>query len=136
MILKDDQKVDKSEKEEGELSPNCEFEENLVEFKEDGGKALLKEIKHIDERENHSANGEETRNLVCGVGNGAEADDEDSGNVSVRGDISGSESAGMAIHDVTVGEITTISFISLSLHNNSYKGKLVKLEKIQIYFRS
>lgn len=74
----------KAEKEEGELSPVGEFEENFMDFKEDNVKSML-ESEH--EQENQSTNGN------GGGGNGAEADDEDSeNNVSDRGgEISGSD---------------------------------------------
>ncbi|XP_028778645.1 paired amphipathic helix protein Sin3-like 2 isoform X2 [Neltuma alba] len=88
----------KAEKEEGELSPNADSEEdNFVGYGDSGGQALPKS-KHNSERGNYkSRNGEEECCPEAGGDNGADADDEDSDNVSEAGeDASGSESAGDA----------------------------------------
>ncbi|KAK4771759.1 hypothetical protein SAY86_013534 [Trapa natans] len=78
----------KAEKEEGELSPMGEFEENFMDCKEDNVKSML-DSEH--EQENRSTNED------GGGGNGAEADDEDSQNLSDRGgEVSGSD---MCSHD-------------------------------------
>lgn len=88
----------KAEKEEGELSPNADSEEdNFVGYGQSSGQALPKS-KHNIERENYkSRNADEECCPEAGGDNGADADDEDSDNVSEVGeDASGSESAGDA----------------------------------------
>ncbi|KAK4783135.1 hypothetical protein SAY86_007509 [Trapa natans] len=73
----------KPEKEEGELSPMGELEDNFVEYKEDNVESVP-EVEH--EQENQSNNDE------GGGGMGAEANDEDSeNNISDRGEVSGSD---------------------------------------------
>ncbi|KAK4798031.1 hypothetical protein SAY86_030357 [Trapa natans] len=73
----------KSEKEEGELSPLGDFEENFVDFKEDNVESVP-EVEH--EQEHQSTNGE------GGGGMGSDANDEDSeNNISDRGEVSGSD---------------------------------------------
>lgn len=85
----------KIEKEEGELSPNGDFEEdNFVVSGDAGMQALAKAKLGVESRQYQSGNGE----LCCqetGVENEADADDENSENVSEAAeDVSGSESAG------------------------------------------
>ncbi|XP_039159223.1 paired amphipathic helix protein Sin3-like 2 isoform X2 [Eucalyptus grandis] len=84
----------KFEKEEGELSPNEEFEEENLEVY--AANSLTETRRHIDRQEGRSGN----LNHVAGQDGGdndADADDEDSENVSeTGGDVSGSDSAGDA----------------------------------------
>lgn len=79
----------KIEKEEGELSPTGDFDEdNFVVFGNAGKQATPK-------GQHESGNGEELQRQDVGGENDADADDEDSENVSEAGDdASGSESAG------------------------------------------
>lgn len=88
----------KVEKEEGELSPNVDFEEdNFVGYGDSSGQAMPKSKHNIERRNYQSRNGEEECCPEAGGDNGADADDEDSENVSEGGeDVSGSESAGDA----------------------------------------
>ncbi|GLT33331.1 hypothetical protein SLA2020_079300 [Shorea laevis] len=81
------------EKEEGELSPNGDFEEdNFVAYGEAATKAMPKAKRGIESRQYQSGNEEELR---CDDGAENDADDEDSENASeARDDASGSESAG------------------------------------------
>jgi paired amphipathic helix protein Sin3a len=83
----------KIEKEEGELSPNGDFEEdNFVVFGDSGELAMPKTKQS---RQYHARNGEEINCQDAGGENDADADDEDSENVSEAGeDVSGSESGG------------------------------------------
>ncbi|KAF5479524.1 hypothetical protein F2P56_000335 [Juglans regia] len=83
----------KIEKEEGELSPNGDFEEdNFVAFGQSVELAMAKE-KQI--RQYQAGNVEENICQNAGGENDADADDEDSENVSEAGeDVSGSESGG------------------------------------------
>lgn len=83
----------KVEKEEGELSPNGDFEEdNFVAFGQSVELAMAKE-KQI--RQYQAGNVEENICPNAGGENDADADDEDSENVSEAGeDVSGSESGG------------------------------------------
>lgn len=83
----------KIEKEEGELSPVADYEEDNSAVNGDGGaKALPKANCHADDRENHSVGGEQACNRDDRRGN--HADEEDSEDVSETGDVSGSNSAG------------------------------------------
>ena len=86
----------KIEKEEGELSPNGDFEEdNFVVSRDDAVQDIAKEKHTVGSRQYQSGNGEESCGQEAGVENDADADDEDSENVSEAGeDASGSESAG------------------------------------------
>ncbi|GLT35432.1 hypothetical protein SLA2020_098860 [Shorea laevis] len=85
----------KIEREEGELSPNGDFEEdNFVAYGVAALKAMPKAKHGVESRQYQSGNGE---GLHCDdvVENDADADDEDSDNASeARDDGSGSESAG------------------------------------------
>ncbi|GKU97034.1 hypothetical protein SLEP1_g10217 [Rubroshorea leprosula] len=85
----------KIEREEGELSPNGDFEEdNFVAYGVAALKAMPKAKLGVESRQYQSGNGE---GLHCDdvVENDADADDEDSDNASeARDDGSGSESAG------------------------------------------
>lgn len=86
------------EKEEGELSPNVDSEEDNFIGYGDSGVQAMPNPKHNTERRNYQArNGEEECCPEVGGDNGADADDEDSENASEAGeDVSGSESAGDA----------------------------------------
>uniref|UniRef100_A0A2P2MR97 Paired amphipathic helix protein Sin3-like 2 n=1 Tax=Rhizophora mucronata TaxID=61149 RepID=A0A2P2MR97_RHIMU len=89
----------KIEKEEGELSPNGDFEENLVVYGDTDVEAIPEGKHSIESKHNDTVNGEE---LHCQDAEGendadadADADDEDSENASEAGDeASGSESGG------------------------------------------
>ncbi|XWS40811.1 hypothetical protein CRYUN_Cryun17cG0027500 [Craigia yunnanensis] len=86
------------EKEEGELSPNGDFEEdNFVAYGDTGLKAVPKAKHGVENRQYRSGNGKELHSEDAGGENDADADadDEDSENASEAGDdASGSESAG------------------------------------------
>lgn len=86
----------KIEKEEGELSPNGDFEEDNFGVYGDAGVKTLPKAKHgVESRQYQSKNEEGLQRQGVGGENDADADDEDSGNASVAGDeASGSESAG------------------------------------------
>ncbi|XVF60417.1 hypothetical protein PTKIN_Ptkin08bG0044100 [Pterospermum kingtungense] len=86
----------KIEKEEGELSPNGDFEEdNFVAYGDTGLKAVPKAKHGVDSIQYRSGNGKELHSEGARVENDADADDEDSENASEAGDdASGSESAG------------------------------------------
>lgn len=83
----------KNEKEEGELSPNGDFEEdNFVGYR-DGGQSMPNP-NCADESAQYQNGGEEICCQDAAGENDADADDEDSENVSEAGeDVSGSESA-------------------------------------------
>lgn len=83
----------KVEKEEGELSPNGDFEEdNFVVY---GGSGELSMPKAKQSRQYQAGNGEQMNCQDAGGENDADADDEDSENVSEAGeDVSGSDSGG------------------------------------------
>lgn len=83
----------KIEKEEGELSPNGDFEEdNFVVY---GGSGELSMPKAKQSRQYQAGKGEQMNCQDAGGENDADADDEDSENVSEAGeDVSGSESGG------------------------------------------
>ncbi|GMI68431.1 SIN3-like 2 [Hibiscus trionum] len=84
----------KIEKEEGELSPNGDFEEdNFVAYGDTGLKAVPKANRGSETRQYRSVNGKELNYKDAGGEN--DADDEDSENASEAGNCaSGSESAG------------------------------------------
>lgn len=84
------------EKEEGELSPNGDFEEDDFLVSEDSClKPTPKRARVAEGLQYASGNGEELRSEDAGGENDADADDEDSENASVAGDdVSGSETAG------------------------------------------
>ncbi|KDP45427.1 hypothetical protein JCGZ_09676 [Jatropha curcas] len=88
----------KAEKEEGELSPNGDFEEdNFAVYGDDGMQAMPKGKHGAESRQNEPGNGEELHCQNAGGENDVDldADDEDSDNASEAGDdASGSESAG------------------------------------------
>ncbi|XWS30312.1 hypothetical protein CRYUN_Cryun24cG0106200 [Craigia yunnanensis] len=86
----------KIEKEEGELSPNGDFEEdNFVAYGDTGLKAVPKANHGVESRQYQSGNGTKLHSEDAGGENDADADDEDSENASEAGDdASGSESAG------------------------------------------
>ncbi|XP_031274590.1 LOW QUALITY PROTEIN: paired amphipathic helix protein Sin3-like 2 [Pistacia vera] len=86
----------KIEKEEGELSPNGDFEEdNFGVYRDTGMKAMPKAKQGVESRQYKAANEEGLRSQNAGGENDADADDEDSENASEAGDeASGSESAG------------------------------------------
>ncbi|XP_022740685.1 paired amphipathic helix protein Sin3-like 2 isoform X3 [Durio zibethinus] len=86
----------KIEKEEGELSPNGDFEEDsFVAYGDTGLKAMPKAKHGVENRHYCSGNGKELHYEDPGGENDADADDEDSENASEAGDdASGSESAG------------------------------------------
>ena len=86
----------KFEKEEGELSPNADFEEDNFVVPGDSGIQAMDKAKHDDESNQYqSGNREELCGQETGIENDADADDENSENVSEAGeDASGSESAG------------------------------------------
>ena len=83
-------------KEEGELSPNGDFEEdNFVAYGDTGLKAVPKAKHGVESRQYRSGNGTKLHSEDAGGENDADADDEDSENASEAGDdASGSESAG------------------------------------------
>ncbi|CAL0317223.1 unnamed protein product [Lupinus luteus] len=86
----------KIEKEEGELSPNGDSEEdNFVGYENSNAQSMVKSKHNIEIRKYHSRNGED-ESCPDGVGdNDADTDDEDSDDVSAVGeDASGSDSAG------------------------------------------
>lgn len=92
---KDSVDPSKNEKEEGELSPNGDFEEdNFVAYRE-GGSQGMPGTTHGDENMQYpNGEGEENCCQDAAGENDADADDEDSENVSEAGeDVSGSESA-------------------------------------------
>ncbi|KAI3670027.1 hypothetical protein L6452_41604 [Arctium lappa] len=81
----------KAEKEEGELSPNGDFDD--INFSTYGDNGSHAKTKHIVENPHYRSGGQEVRQDVGGEIE-ADADDEDSENVSEAGDdASGSESA-------------------------------------------
>ncbi|KHG02736.1 Paired amphipathic helix protein Sin3-like 2 [Gossypium arboreum] len=84
----------KIEKEEGELSPNGDFEEdNFVAYGDNGLKAVPVAKHSVESGQYQSGKGSHCKD--AGVENDADADDEDSENASEAGDdASGSESAG------------------------------------------
>lgn len=86
----------KIEKEEGELSPNGDSEEdNFVGYGDSNVQSMAKSKHSIQGRKHQSRNGEDACCPEAGGDNDADADDEDSENVSEAGeDVSGSESAG------------------------------------------
>ncbi|KAL6556146.1 hypothetical protein OROGR_005434 [Orobanche gracilis] len=86
----------KVEKEEGELSPNGDSEEeNFVAYGDSNEQSLAKSKHNIERRKYQSRDREEECGPEAGGDNDADADDEDSENVSEAGeDVSGSESAG------------------------------------------
>ncbi|MBA0829378.1 hypothetical protein Goarm_013987, partial [Gossypium armourianum] len=86
----------KVEKEEGELSPNGDFEEdNFVAYGDARPKVVLKAKHGVESRQQRSGNGKDLHSVDAGGENDADADDEDSENASEAGDdASGSESAG------------------------------------------
>lgn len=86
----------KIEKEEGELSPNGDSEEdNFVAYGDSNVQSMAKSKHNIERRKYQSRNGEDECGPEAGGDNDADADDEDSENVSEAGeDVSGSESAG------------------------------------------
>ncbi|KAL5806692.1 hypothetical protein ACOSQ4_029425 [Xanthoceras sorbifolium] len=86
----------KVEKEEGELSPNGDFEEDNFGVYGDTGMKATPKVKHgIESRQYQSGNEEGLRCQGVGGENDADADDEDSENASAAGDDAlGSESAG------------------------------------------
>ncbi|KAK7365108.1 hypothetical protein VNO80_13922 [Phaseolus coccineus] len=86
----------KIEKEEGELSPNGDSEEdNFVAYGDSNLQSMAKSKHNTERRKYQSRNGEDECCPEAGGDNDADADDEDSENVSEAGeDVSGSESAG------------------------------------------
>ncbi|BAU01122.1 hypothetical protein VIGAN_11028300 [Vigna angularis var. angularis] len=86
----------KIEKEEGELSPNGDSEEdNFVAYRDSNVQSMAKAKHNTERRKYQSRNGEDECCPEAGGDNDADADDEDSENVSEAGeDVSGSESAG------------------------------------------
>ncbi|XP_057738666.1 paired amphipathic helix protein Sin3-like 2 isoform X4 [Arachis stenosperma] len=86
----------KTEKEEGELSPNGDSEEdNFVAYGDSNVQSMSKSKHTIERRKYQSRIGEDESCPEAGGDNDADADDEDSENVSEAGeDVSGSESAG------------------------------------------
>ncbi|KAK4477405.1 hypothetical protein RD792_016626, partial [Penstemon davidsonii] len=83
----------KNEKEEGELSPTGDFEDNIGAYIDDSSQALPEKSRGNDEMQCQTGNQEEICADAAGE-NDADADDEDSENVSEAGeDVSGSESA-------------------------------------------
>lgn len=78
------------EKEEGELTPNGDLEEEIFPAQNDNiAKVILKEKNDLNDSEIQSPCSRDG-----GGGNNAEGDDEDSEHGSDKGDMSGSESAG------------------------------------------
>ncbi|XP_052196269.1 paired amphipathic helix protein Sin3-like 2 isoform X2 [Diospyros lotus] len=91
---KESVEASKIEKEEGELSPNGDFEEDNSVVYGDGGSQAIPKTKHCAESMQYQAgNGEEIGCQDAGGENDLDADDEDSENVSEGEDVSGSESA-------------------------------------------
>ncbi|MED6209113.1 hypothetical protein PIB30_051552 [Stylosanthes scabra] len=87
----------KFEKEEGELSPNGDSEEdNFVAYGDSNVQSVSKSKHNIERSKYQSRNGEDESCPEAGAGDAdADADDEDSENASEAGeDVSGSESAG------------------------------------------
>lgn len=85
----------KVEKEEGELSPNGDFEDNFGVYGDAAGKVTPKTKHGVESRHYQSGNEEGLRSQGGGGENDADADDEDSENASAAGDDAlGSESAG------------------------------------------
>ncbi|XP_044469027.1 paired amphipathic helix protein Sin3-like 2 [Mangifera indica] len=85
----------KIEREEGELSPNGDFEDNFGLYGHAGVKAMPKAKQGVESRQYKAGNEEGLRSQNAGGENDADADDEDSENASEAGDeASGSESAG------------------------------------------
>ncbi|KAG4395714.1 hypothetical protein GLYMA_19G016300v4 [Glycine max] len=86
----------KIEKEEGELSPIGDSEEdNYVAYGDSNVQSMAKSKHNVEKRKYQSRNGEDESCPEAGGDNDADADDEDSENVSEAGeDVSGSESAG------------------------------------------
>ncbi|KAE8717151.1 Paired amphipathic helix protein Sin3-like 1 [Hibiscus syriacus] len=84
------------EKEDGELSPNGEFEEdNFVAYGDTCPKVVYKAKRGVESRQHQSGNGKDLHSVDADGENDADADDEDSENASEAGDnASGSESAG------------------------------------------
>ncbi|GMI67047.1 SIN3-like 2 [Hibiscus trionum] len=84
----------KVEKEEGELSPNGDFEDYFAAYGDASLKAVPKAKHGIENRQYWSGNGKELHPEDAGGENDADADDEDSENALEAGDAaSGSESA-------------------------------------------
>ncbi|CAL5370003.1 unnamed protein product [Camellia sinensis] len=85
----------KIEKEEGELSPNGDFEEdNFVVYGDGGGSQVIPKMMRSSESMQYKAvNQEELCCQDAGGENNVDADDEDSENISQGEDVSGSESA-------------------------------------------
>ncbi|KAL8528277.1 hypothetical protein ACS0TY_005906 [Phlomoides rotata] len=83
----------KNEKEEGELSPNGDFEDNFGAYQDGTSPVMSKKNRGTDGMQYET--GSHEGNCADAAGeNGADADDEDSENVSEAGeDVSGSESA-------------------------------------------
>ncbi|KAA8530290.1 hypothetical protein F0562_004999 [Nyssa sinensis] len=92
---KESVETSKIEKEEGELSPIGDFEEDNFVIYGDGGSKTMPKTKHSAESMQYtSGNGEDICCQDGGRENDVDADDEDSENVSDAGeDVSGSESA-------------------------------------------
>lgn len=86
----------KIEKEEGELSPNGDYEEdNFIAYGDSNVQSIEKSKHDSDGRKYQSRNGEDEQGPETGGDNDADADDEDSENVSEAGeDVTGSESGG------------------------------------------
>ncbi|XP_024018495.1 paired amphipathic helix protein Sin3-like 2 isoform X1 [Morus notabilis] len=85
----------KVEKEEGELSPNGDFEEDNFVSGDVGMQSMAKAKHPVECRQYQSGSGEELCGQQAGVENDSDADDENSEDVSEAGeDVSGSESAG------------------------------------------
>ncbi|KAI3452368.1 hypothetical protein Pfo_009033 [Paulownia fortunei] len=83
----------KNEKEEGELSPNGDFEDNFGAYQDSSLQALPEKNRGTDGMQCETGSHEENCADAAGE-NDADADDEDSENVSEAGeDVSGSESA-------------------------------------------
>ncbi|XP_048229904.1 paired amphipathic helix protein Sin3-like 2 isoform X1 [Ricinus communis] len=96
--LEESIELSKTEKEEGELSPNGDFEEeNFAAYGDNAMQSMPKGKHSIESRQNETRNREELHSQDAGGENDvdADADDEDSDNASEGGDdASGSESAG------------------------------------------
>ncbi|GMI99169.1 SIN3-like 2 [Hibiscus trionum] len=84
------------EKEEGELSPTGDSEEdNFVAYGDTGSKVVPKAKHGVETRQHQSGNGKDLHSVDASGENDVDADDEDSENASEAGDnASGSESAG------------------------------------------
>ncbi|KAI4389240.1 hypothetical protein MLD38_001488 [Melastoma candidum] len=82
------------EKEEGELSPNGDLEEETLPGQKDIVVKAFKEKSDVNDSERRSIEGEVECSRDGRGGNNIEGDDEDSENGSDRGDLSGSESTG------------------------------------------